>query len=101
MIWNMRKKRGKKVSLTWYFNEMVPVNKDTRYTVTFRARKMIYDGIVINFLNHAVSYVAKNRVQNVYTRKNGWVNEDYRTVTFDEEPTGDLLTFLQANATPL
>lgn len=27
-----------------------------------------------------------------------WTNEAYRTITFDEEPTGDLLTWLQANA---
>ena len=30
----------------------------------------------------------------------GWTDESYRTITFDEEPTGDLLTWLQANATP-
>lgn len=28
----------------------------------------------------------------------GWTDEAYRTITFDEEPTGDLLTWLQANA---
>ncbi len=28
-----------------------------------------------------------------------WTNEAYRTITFEEEPTGDLLTWLQANAT--
>jgi len=29
---------------------------------------------------------------------NGWTDEKYRTVTFLEPPTGDLLTWLQANA---
>lgn len=29
----------------------------------------------------------------------GWHNEIYRTITFLEEPTGDLLTWLQANGT--
>lgn len=29
---------------------------------------------------------------------NVWVNEAYRTITFFEPPTGDLLTWLQANA---
>ena len=28
-----------------------------------------------------------------------WVDQAYRTVTFEEEPTGDLLAFLQKNAT--
>lgn len=27
-----------------------------------------------------------------------WINQAYRTITFDEEPTGDLLAWLQANA---
>jgi hypothetical protein len=29
-----------------------------------------------------------------------WRNETDRTITFEEEPTGDLLAFLEANATP-
>lgn len=28
-----------------------------------------------------------------------WVNENYRTVTFETKPTGELLTWLQANGT--
>lgn len=28
-----------------------------------------------------------------------WTNQAYRTIIFDEEPTGDLLTWLQRNAT--
>lgn len=27
-----------------------------------------------------------------------WINEAYRTITFLEPPTGDLLTWLQSNA---
>ena len=29
-----------------------------------------------------------------------WSSEIYRTITFEEEPAGDLLAFLEANATP-
>ena len=29
-----------------------------------------------------------------------WTDEAYRTITFETEPTGDLLTWLQVNATP-
>ena len=36
-----------------------------------------------------------------YTKGEGFKNKDYQTVTFKEEPTGELLEFLQANATPL
>ena len=28
-----------------------------------------------------------------------WEEQAYRTITFDEEPTGDLLTWLEANGT--
>ena len=36
-----------------------------------------------------------------YSKKNstGWIDDAYRTVTFETAPTGDLLTWLQANAT--
>ena len=30
---------------------------------------------------------------------NGWTNQAYRTVTFETAPTGDLLAWLEANAT--
>lgn len=42
-------------------------------------------------------YVAKQQKKG---DKATWSNQAYRTITFDEEPTGDLLTWLQANATP-
>lgn len=34
----------------------------------------------------------------IYNPVEGWINQAYRTITFEEEPTGDLLTWLQANA---
>nr|DAG20527.1 MAG TPA: hypothetical protein [Caudoviricetes sp.] len=34
----------------------------------------------------------------VYYSTKGWLNNGYRTITFSEPPTGDLLTWLQANA---
>lgn len=34
----------------------------------------------------------------IYNPMDGWTNQAYRTITFEEEPTGDLLTWLQANA---
>lgn len=30
-----------------------------------------------------------------------FINNNYATITFDETPSGDLLTWLQANATPI
>ena len=37
----------------------------------------------------------------VYTITKGFENRDYETVTFDKPPSGELLAFLQENATPL
>ena len=34
----------------------------------------------------------------VYTKFDGFIDANYRTVTFKKEPTGDLLAFLQENA---
>ena len=34
----------------------------------------------------------------VYGSMNGWSNTTYRTIAFATAPTGDLLTWLQANA---
>ena len=39
-------------------------------------------------------YYDNTRVNDGY----GFTDEDYRTITFDEAPTGDLLAWLQANA---
>ena len=33
------------------------------------------------------------------TKTDGWTNEAYRTITFETAPTGELLTWLQANGT--
>lgn len=35
-----------------------------------------------------------------YRTETGWVNAAYQTLTFEEEPTGELLEWLQANGTP-
>ena len=35
----------------------------------------------------------------VYMVSDGWTDQAYRTVTFEEAPTGNLLTWLQANGT--
>lgn len=53
-----------------------------------------------NRLNIAYWYLFNGEAeqQSVYTNPSGWKDEAYRTVTFEEEPTGDLLAWLEANA---
>ncbi len=45
-----------------------------------------------------MSYVSDKTVT-VYL-KGVWQAEEYRTIVFEKPPTGDLLAFLKANATP-
>jgi hypothetical protein len=50
-----------------------------------------------------ISYVTDATKKQIWDSDGGWAeisSQAYRTITFDEEPSGDLLTWLQANATP-
>lgn len=60
------------------------------YGITFSS---MAGGITINYIDS----LAGSSV-NVYYYS--WTSQAYRTIIFDEKPTGDLLTWLQANATP-
>ena len=94
--------------LTWYFNDTV---KPTRtFDVNFTSGDGPWTRITYNSAfgryDLVYMYVANGSVTGSMTvydgiDQNGWSGkEEYRTIIFDEEPTGDLLTWLQANATP-
>lgn len=109
MIWNMRR-RKKKPKLKWYFNEnIVPITTSTvRFGVAFRSADNIYSGmrcdpvkIGNDYLTSKLMYMSHPFNTTVWDRSRGWMNEFYRTVEFEKEPTGQLLIFLQQNATPL
>ncbi len=92
---------------TWVLNQAAHlVNLDN---------EIIFPDTVINFMSNGVLYtkiyVASVKIvahlyyqndtidNNVYWQEGGgaWVNDAYRTITFLEAPTGDLLTWLQNN----
>lgn len=99
MIFNRPKRRQKK-QLTWYFNSKFNILPSLTFSAKFRSANSnrLYDGIITEGILMAYTYGTKQ--QQVYMLGN-WANKNYRTITFEEEPTGDLLAFLQANATPL
>ena len=102
MIYNMRR-RKKKVSLTWRFNETINI-VTAKYTTNFTdGSNKNYTGIYTNKSRGSMDYAKKGTTTHleVYTRRKGWSGNTYKKVTFDEEPTGNLLAFLQENATPL
>lgn len=107
MIWNMRR-RKKKVSLKWYFNSQLSILENRTYTANFTSNGITFIELIINTsswsggLAYGFYAYGGNRSDIVYSNKTyTWKAEAYRTVEFDEAPTGDLLAFLQANATPL
>ena len=82
---------------TWYFNDTIvkPVGK---FTVKFTSNGIAYKEIRFVPWNNALLYDKTK----VYNYKNStWYNEAYRTIVLDEPATGDVLAFLEANATKL
>lgn len=102
------------VSLTWYFNETIDITSQPDKFWGYSS------GIAVSFVSGYYGFTYDHLIRGyddtygvrtlIYYRKiyetrelayrNGWWGEVYRTITFDELPTGDLLTWLQANATP-
>lgn len=108
MIYNMR--RRKKKQSTWYFYSRLSYGEPQTFSANFESAGRAWTGIQVSatkrdgvtqmwyLLNSSNPYLAR---VSVYTIIKGFENEEHRTIIFDEEPTGELLAFLQANATPL
>lgn len=94
--------------LTWYFNDTVTMTRvfDVNFTSGDGPWTRISYNSVFGRYDMVYMHVANGSVMGSMTvydgiDQNGWSGkEEYRTIIFDEEPTGDLLTWLQANATP-
>lgn len=108
MIWNIR--RRKKKQSTWYLYNRMSYGKTQDFSANFESAGRAWVGIRINanerdgvtqmyyLTNSSNPYLAR---VSVYTIIKGFENREHRTITFEKEPTGDLLAFLQENATPL
>lgn len=93
------KPAGGQTGETWVWNKGVIAANDTKkYSISFESNGTSYSTItngdtVVDTLLYDDTVVYGGRpVQS-------WKNEAYRIITFLESPSGDLLTFLQANAT--
>lgn len=108
MIFN-RPRAKKKVSLTWYFNNTITITESVEYAAVFtlgssdksfiklRLTKGTKQNTMQGFYQMAPGFTQKI---SLYANTSGWSKQEYRTITFEEEPTGALLAFLEANATP-
>lgn len=82
---------------TWLLNTNPKWEGIKTYNINFISNGEAFIGIRMDF---ALRYTQPNGNNIfIYTENGGWGNTTYRTITFDEEPTGDLLTWLEANGT--
>lgn len=84
---------------TWVLNEKLNLTGNASYTASFTCNGTVYAGI--STTSQVVTYLfntSQQGEQRVYTRY-GWANQVYRTIVFDESPSGNLLIWLQANGT--
>lgn len=103
------------MSETWLINEtpkIAPYTNETSITINFKSNGSNYEYIVLKNTNHPdymdgviIGYSAPLKYIYDPSGSPAWENEAYRTIEFENEPTGDLLAWLQANgikqATPI
>lgn len=81
---------------TWVLNSTITGNG--KFTADFTSNgKSFYSIAVSSSITSYGEKMGGNVI--VYAKSSGWSNEAYRTIVFDTSPSGNLLTWLQANGT--
>lgn len=84
--------------LTWIINEKFNGKKGIAQSADFTSNGKKFDYFKIN-AGMSPTIVYSYREDDWYAYYNGvWTQEAFRTITFEEMPTGALLAWLQANA---
>ena len=112
MIFN-RRRLAKKKQLTWVINERLyasAFNNSYWFNVSFVSNGQTFYGFFANWVSYGYQLgyftdVNQSGYNQAYSMDMGGIpswpmGEAYRTITFYEPPTGDILAWLQANATP-
>ena len=90
---------------TWYFNDTIGYPDTDTLNVNFTSNGVLFSGMELHhkFGMDELRYIRSNgRIVPVYDYKaSGWTLVDFRTIVLDEPATGDVLTFLEANATKI
>lgn len=88
------------MSETWVWNERLNFTENATYSTDFVSNANQYNSILLEAVRGGLSLAMQYDETIVFDNNTNpfWTNEAYRTVTFSTAPTGDLLTFLQANA---
>lgn len=97
----------KAIGETWVLNEQCfdfPADTHNNIIVNFISNNIKFTSISVKGGINAKLYYDNTPVAQAELSHDGhdirnWYDEAYRTITFLEPPTGDLLTWLQANGT--
>lgn len=107
MVFNDRKTAKKKpAGYTWVINDdyaLLDSVTEVEADIKFVSNGESFDGLVCSQTGRysSISYSTGATKKRVWDSDGGWEgvsSESYRTITFEEAPTGNLLTWLQANA---
>ena len=95
---------------TWYFNDTIGDISSYGLYINFTSNGVAYTKIFRTTIKVGKDFLPIMRYYNSDTAafanayrydSNTWYNEAYRTIVLDEPPTGDVLAFLESNATKL
>lgn len=86
---------------TWVLNDTINTTTAFSFSASFTSNGVSYTSLETGSalpVGHVVRYVNSSGYENVYDPDAGrWRNQAYRKLIFDSAPSGDLLTWLQAN----
>ena len=89
------------VSKTWVINKSPDVSTDMFVTINFTSNGESFDQFQIDSVVPGIIYLKNGSGAGYQYDSASWsYGEAYRTVVFETAPTGELLTWLQANAVP-
>lgn len=90
------------MSEKWYFNETLtglPPTADKSFAVTFISNGVQYTTITLPHVFLSMVYNQSNGDYIICYQSGSWKDPTYRTIELDAPATGELLIFLQQNAT--
>ena len=88
------------ISRTWYLNDSIDCSKYFSFDVNFISNGKYFRGMQCIGVPD-LSYHYYNDSSSILPYSEGaWQQSGYRIITFDLPPSGDLLTWLQANGMP-
>ena len=89
------------VNKTWVINETPDVSTDMLVTINFTSNGESFDQFQVDSVVPGIIYLKNGSGAGFQYDSSSWdFGETYRTVVFETVPTGELLTWLQANAVP-